>query len=251
LIDALPRARGVVHVVAVWRPDTWPAERPAVVMRIVPSTPRSDADAFVLALARARADAILTSGSNLRAEPDLVHRPDPGDAAADLLARYRREALGKRVAPRSAVLTRGVPGRLDLRHPLLDAGSLLVVPRAAARALEPEAARRGLEILALDVAGPREAVAALTRERGLRDLTVELGPSASRPLYESPPRVDELWLSTWLEATLPDEVRGEPFALPAGLHSIFGEACTRVERREPSGRWRFERFRREGAERRA
>ena len=62
-VRELPRAAGVLHVAAVW------AERPdrLTVLEITAQTPKSDDDAFALSLARARADAVLTTGAILRA----------------------------------------------------------------------------------------------------------------------------------------------------------------------------------------
>ena len=59
-------ARGVLQVAAV-------ADRAWVAIAIGPAAPSSATDRFVLGFARARSDAIVTTGAILRAEPDLVH----------------------------------------------------------------------------------------------------------------------------------------------------------------------------------
>lgn len=243
MTDTEPPARGVVHVASIWRPERGAGDRPGYVLRITGSTPRSDGDAFVLGLARARADAILTSGSILRSEPALRFDDPPHPGAADGLARLRAR-LGKSGPPVVAVLTRGRRGALDWSHPALDSRAVLVTGPEADPSVLDAARERGLGVERLPRAGAREAVAHLARRCGLPDLDVELGPSASRALYENPARLDELWLATYLEPTLPDGVRGGAFVAPAILRSLFGPPAARVVRRESGGRWSFERFRR-------
>ena len=66
---------GVLHVASAWRDETGRL----FALRIGPDTPSSATDGFALALARARCDAILSTGKILRDEPGLRHRPDPVD----------------------------------------------------------------------------------------------------------------------------------------------------------------------------
>ena len=109
------RNTGVVHVTAVWQR----AGGYLVTLRSGSSTgddpPRIVHDAFALGIARARADAILTTGEILRREPDLRHGL-PGPGALPLgLAEWRRTVLGKTTPPILWVMTRS--GDLDFAHP--------------------------------------------------------------------------------------------------------------------------------------
>ena len=65
----LDRALGVLHVAAVWET---PDGRYRT-LRVGEGAIRSASDAVVLSAARARADAIVTTGRILRDEPELMH----------------------------------------------------------------------------------------------------------------------------------------------------------------------------------
>src|SRR5690606_11501377 len=108
--DVAP-ATGVVHVASVWQaaPDRY------VPIAIGPGAPPSAHDFFVLQAARARADAIVTTGRNLRAEPAVTHGLQ--DAAAPGLVAWRRERLGKQRPPILLVLTSARD--LPVDHPAL------------------------------------------------------------------------------------------------------------------------------------
>ncbi|MDX1649553.1 MAG: hypothetical protein R3263_06840, partial [Myxococcota bacterium] len=96
-------APGVLHVAAV-APDPEDPQGDRVVMRIVDATPRSLLDRFLLLAARARAEAVVTTGRTLREEPRLRHevREHP---AAEALQGWRREVAGLSGRPRVLVLT--------------------------------------------------------------------------------------------------------------------------------------------------
>ena len=64
-----PKSSGVVHVTAVWQRG----DGDLVTLRTAAGAPRVAHDALVLGLARARADAILTTAEVLRCEPGLRH----------------------------------------------------------------------------------------------------------------------------------------------------------------------------------
>lgn len=247
-----PSEGGVVHVLSVWRPASWAANRPGRVIRLGRDSPRSPADAFMLDLARARADLILTSGSILRCEPGLRHDAPARGEAAEGLASWRRDVLGRTAPARLVVLTRGRD--LDPSHPSLRSGACVMTGPEGERALRASAQRAGIEICVLEPAGPREAVAALCRQPDATAVTVEFGANAARPLYQSQGRgqgpepgrvlVDELWLSTYLEDGLGEDARGAEFLAPERIHEIFGAPVSHTIRDEPSGRWSFERYRR-------
>lgn len=202
--DDLLTPSGVLHVTSAWSDSGGRL----FTLRIGPNSPASATDFFALELARARVDAIVTTGQILRDEPGLTNElTDPE------LASWRRERLGKKGPPVTVVLSR----RTDLprSHPLF-ATSEVVVRNA----------------------GLRESLAWLCDERGFTSVAIEAGPSTSRAVYDPPVAVDELLLSIYRAPELPEGVRGgELLGLPA-LGRLFPERseCTREEE---SGMWSF------------
>jgi riboflavin biosynthesis pyrimidine reductase len=220
----LKPARGVVHVTAV------AAEGPARrVIDIGPAAPTSALDRFVLHHTRARVDAILVTGSVLRAEPELTY--DLGIAPA-VLGAWRAACFG--AAPHLLVLSRG---ELPVEHPAWFswARPRVLVPteraEALARALPPE-----VRVVGRDDPSPRAALAYLREELGCRSVSVEAGPSVATGLYEAPCAIDELLLSVY-DGPLEEAARGGRFldedALAASHERV---ADTRV------GAWRFTRW---------
>ncbi|MEZ4472429.1 MAG: dihydrofolate reductase family protein [bacterium] len=172
-----------------WRPGSARGRRPARPAHQRQHAP-SPTDAFVLALSRARADAIITTGRILRAEPDVRYSP----AGPTGLDRWRREAVGLDAAPLLVVLTAQVP---DFDHPgLVEAPEVLVLTPAAWPAeAEAEARRRGIEHRALADLTLAATLAHL-RDRGRRRISVEAGPTTARALFTGPALLDQLLLST-------------------------------------------------------
>ncbi len=227
---------GVLHVAAVWR-EPWGR---LVTLRIREETPASESDHFVLRLARARADAILTSGRILREEPGLSHGLDgPG---AEALAQWRRRRLGRADPPWSVVLSSGRD--LDLDHPLFAGPTRpMIFTGAPGAARLGDAARgRGIEVVAHAAPDLRVALEYLGRERGLRTRVIEAGPSTARAAYAAPPLLDELMLSVFEEPALDAAVRGPDFVPAAELARLLAPAAPARTRREASGRWSFQRL---------
>jgi riboflavin biosynthesis pyrimidine reductase len=230
---------GLLQTVAVYR------QRPGAfrVLRITPKTPRSDYDQFSLMVARARADAILTTGSNLRLEPTGTHLLQGPGTMPEALAAWRRERLGKTSPPHLLVLTRGQD--LDLDHPALKipARIFIFTGEEAAFSLESRAADRGIEIVASPDPSPAAAVDFLRRELGAATISVEAGPSVARQLYD-PVIVDEVQLSI-LDlpdpAALPPAVRGPFFLDQRQLEDLF-EWSRPFSRRTADGVWSFQRL---------
>jgi riboflavin biosynthesis pyrimidine reductase len=237
----LAAAGGVIHVVAAGRRH----DGSLGVIAIGTRSPRSETDRFLLGVARARADAIVTTGRILRAEPDVTHALGASSEETAALAEWRRCIAGKAEPPLSAVLTGG--GAVDLSHPLLRTAPrpLIVTGRETARDLASAARAAGIEVVARDRPGLRDVVAFLRAERSCTTVTVETGPSTARELYQPPLVIDEVMLSIFEEqplaldfdaGTLPDERR---------LEALFPAQSPRHTLVEASGRWSFRRFRRD------
>lgn len=232
--DALATATGVVHVAAVWQaPPDQQADR-YVTMAICDDAPQSAHDAFALAAARARADAIVTTGRILRAEPALSH-----ELRRPALAAWRRERLVKTAPPLLAVLTSGRD--LPLDHPALGAAGTPVIytDRAGAARL---AAPPRVDVVAVARPDLRGLIAHLRADRGCRTILIEAGPSTATALYEPPVAVDELLLSVFLGQSLPARARARDFVAPARVRACLPGRTTGRDAAEPSGPWRFWRF---------
>jgi riboflavin biosynthesis pyrimidine reductase len=226
----LARCTGVVHVVAVWEGD----DEALRVIRIGPSAPKSPTDAFVLQLARARADAIVTTGKILRAEPALHYALPP-----DLLA-WRREHMRLEQRPDLIVLTRGHD--LDLAHPALHgwAQPIVFTTEAAADRLDSAQQVRAVGHVDLSLRTAIDWAVA----QGARVVCIEAGPSSAATLYDSRVAVDELMLSEFL-GELALQARGGVL-----MHRDQLEAKLRLTTRprdvqEESGPWRFSRWTRD------
>jgi len=239
--DELSDPAGVIHVAAVGRePDG-----ELVVLKINQSTPASPHDHFALDLARARADVIVTTGAILRAEPRL--RYELASDRADDLHTWRMDQLGRPTPPLVVVLT----GRedIDLDHPTLHgwARPWIFTNVDCAKALHGRLPRH------VGLAGvPSPDVETLVdwarRRFDARTITIEAGPSTTRPLYEDTGHeglVDELMLSVF-EGTIPSAARGGRFARPGDLERNFARRQEGEPIQEKSGPWRFVRLLRTG-----
>jgi riboflavin biosynthesis pyrimidine reductase len=233
--DDPQRAGRVLHVASVWRDEAGQAR----VLRIGPDTPKSAHDTFLLALARARAEAIVTTGRILREEPALTHGLRGPPALRAALAAWRRERLVLSHDPWLLVLSSG--RELDPMHPAFHAPlrPVLFVPSAAAAGLRERFTDTDARVASVPQPNVRFAIDHL-RRLGAKRITLEAGPSTARELYQEPARVDELWLATFAGAP-PDGVIGEAFVSEARLRAVLPETSQPVLREEPSGPWRFER----------
>lgn len=223
-----------LHVAAVWRKGR---ER-LVSMRILPKTPQSGYDLFALQVARARSDAIITTGANLRSEPRLTHQPPPAQSPWTALQQWREQILGKNRLPCSAVLTSG--RELDFGHPIFHskAPALLVTSLQAARSLKKRAPD-GVAIEGLRNPCIRSAVDHLRQQLGYRTILIEAGPSTSRHLYRDPPGVDELMLSVYCHPELDEEVQGARFLSWPELRKVLPISSNGYRVQEKSGVWKF------------
>ena len=260
------RETGVVHVTAIGAPSR-------AVLAIGPDAPRSATDRFILGFARARADVIVTTGAILAAEPELVHRTaeDPNEAAA--WAHWRAEELGRCDAPSLLVLS--ASGALDRAHPAMRAAPRTIVwtTPAGRERLGPVDAQR-VEVVVpsglstadsspkrdADARGEAAANAALEAAlhwlragagvAGVRTILIEAGPRATAGLYDSPRSartVDELLLGIFAGGRFPT-VAGPRMPETDRIEACFAaRPRSSVWVEEPSGAWRFERYRRDRA----
>lgn len=227
---SLPPRAGVLHVLATWRGDGEPR-----VIRITPQSPKSDTDFFLLNLARARADVILTTGRILRDEPTLAYSLP--ERWRDAMSAWRARAMQRTEPPTVAVLTSG--RGLDPNHPALHgwARPLIVTSEPAARALRRTLPRE-VEVIGLASTQPRDVIAHFCAN-GATTVSVEAGPSSARALYADPVLVDELWHSEFLEPHLDPELRGQEAFLRPGPVAGLRPVADSGPRTEHSGRWRF------------
>ena len=207
------------------------------ILKIGEHTPKSAADAFALSLARVRADAILSTGAILRAEPEM--RAEPFGPLADSLRRLRKTVYGREEPPALLVLT---GGDVDPDHPALAgwARPFVVTSGPGAARLRPRLAS-GVHLVELEVPSAASAIAWARDRLGARTVAIEAGPSTALPLYEGSGVVDELMLSVF-EGTPPPDVVGKPFVGAARLEALFGPPRSSVRVDEPSGPWRIERY---------
>lgn len=257
------RESGIVHVAAI-------GAAPRRALAIGPGAPASPTDRFVLGFARARADAIVTTSAILRAEPTLVHRASDDLEEEAAWQRWRAGVLGRRDTPECVVVSQS--GRVPLDHPALRGpGRATIVTTAGGRARLARAASP-VEVVVVEdrvveggqgdggMAGPErllsDAIRWLQSRRGAGTVVLEAGPRSTVGLYAKEAgdpvlaRIDELLLSVF---------DGGPFEAVAGpaLPDLAALACyfggdpprgprSRCRRREASGPWDFERYRRDG-----
>ena len=229
--DGVRPLSGVLHCVSSLRA----ADGRLHVIKINEHAPRSATDFFVLNLARASADAIVTSAQVVRAEPQLSHELQ-GPLAQGLL-RYRREVLGKLEPPTSAILTRSA--QLPAAHRVFRdrMQTLVLTEPEQAPALAQQLQAAGAQVLGVPALDLRVAVALLL-QRGARSVLVEAGPSLASQLYDPPACVQHLWLSRYDGAL---DVRALGGALPAESLLLSGMRCVSEHVvQEPSGPWRFQ-----------
>ena len=213
---------GVLHVMAVARENGG-----LRVMKIGEHAPKSPTDFFVLQLSRARVDAIVVSGSVLRAEPELRY-----DLVGEGFHAYRAD----RPPPWLLVLTRS--GELPREHPVWRSWARPLVYTGRDTPLDLPAA---VPVVRVEAPTPRDAIRHLREDRACSGVSVEAGPRVAVPLYDEPSMIDETMLSVF-EGDLRPEARGGAFPSESELERrmrVVG-GPTRVE--ESSGPWTFRRL---------
>jgi len=161
----------------------------------------SDGDRFMMGLLRACADTVLIGAGTLRASPDSAWTAEAAcpEAGSDY-ARLRAD-LGRAPQPRLAVVT--ASGRLDLAHPGLADGALILTSEAGRRRLPGRLPGR-FDVVVLGeerVEVTRLRAALLGEEKGV--VLSEAGPTLMGQMLERG-LVDELFL------TVSPLIAGEP-----------------------------------------
>jgi len=153
----------------------------------------SEADRFVMGLLRAVADVVLIGAGTMQAAPNSTWTAERAyPPAADAYGALRR-ALGRPARPALAFLT--ASGRLDVAHPALEAGALVLTTTGGAQALHgrlPEASE-AVVVNEGELVDVRAAVD-LLRDRGHELILSEGGPTVLGLLLEAGV-VDELFLT--------------------------------------------------------
>lgn len=223
--------RGVLQTAAVTRAGE--------IIRVGAHAPKSAWDFFALHLARASADAIVTTGKILRDEPTLRYDLEGAGTLPEALHAYRAEVAQR--MPRAKVYVLSSGRDLDLAHPALRgwAEPVLALPTDAPSDIEARARGVGIAVRRFDALSLRGLVEALAREHAC--VSIEAGPSSSRALYDAPSRVDTLWLSRF-EDVVDERARGERFVDDVTRARALGEARHVVTLDEPSGAWTFSRY---------
>jgi len=239
-------AKGVVQVAAI-------AAQDRAVIIPGPAAPASETDRFVLAAARARADAIVTTGAILRSEPDVRHDPaeDPSENQAFL--GWRRDRLAKSLEPMIVVLS--ASGDVSVEHRAIRAaasGFVWTTSDGAARLRS----RNGERLANLDVVegdpdldGVLGAIRRLVAFPGVETVLVEAGPNASAPLYAraqlpgSEEFGHELLLSRY-EGELAEAAVGPRFISSTTIAKRFEAPPHEARIEDSSGEWTILRYRR-------
>jgi riboflavin biosynthesis pyrimidine reductase len=154
---------------------------------------RSEADRLVMGILRSCADAVLIGSGTLRASPRSLwtgERVYP-EAAAELAE--LRERLG--LAPHPVLVVLTASGTIDVAHPALEAGSLVLTTEEGEKRLRrslPEAS----ELVVVEGSEDTDVRAALglLRERGHRRILSEAGPTVLGSLLAAG-AVDDLFLT--------------------------------------------------------
>jgi hypothetical protein len=225
--EDLGRGAPVVHVAAV-------ASAPGGHLPVLATgsgAPATATDAFALEAARARVDAIVTTGEILRREAKLSHELSRESAA------WRREVLGSDRPALVVVLTRRPEEAVS--HLALASGPRVVLTPSTRPATSSMAGIRVLERRFDSLAG---ALALLANECAARSISVEAGPHSARELYRPSPLVDELLLSIYEGPPLAPAASAGEFATAAEIGAVFGAPVH--EHVEAAGGipWRFRRY---------
>lgn len=227
---------GSIHTAAVWEGPHGPR-----VIAIGDHAPKSDTDFFLLHLARARADVIVTTGKILRNEPRLTHDLGISAGFAGALADYRRRIVGRPARGRVVVLSSGA---VDFTHRALHgwAEPWVFVPSDAPRELDERAAMHGVRLVRFARLDLDRALAALV-EDGATTFCIEAGIATTAARYTTGRGFGELVLSRYVEPSIDARAIGSAFPTRDVIERIYGPPGASFDVSEESGRWTVERYR--------
>lgn len=153
----------------------------------------SEGDRFVMGLLRAYADVVLIGSGTLHGSPKTLWTAEDAYPAGRTAYDDWRRDLGLPPAPLLAVMT--ASGKIDVEHPALLAGALVLTTETGAAALRsrlPDPC--SFRVLpGTQTVDPRAAVGAL-RERGHQTILSEAGPRVFGSLLDAG-LVDDLFLT--------------------------------------------------------
>jgi riboflavin biosynthesis pyrimidine reductase len=154
----------------------------------------SEADRFVMGLLRACADAVLVGAGTMLSSPRTRWTAEHAYPAAAPLYGELRRSRGRSPRPTLAVLSGS--GSVDLRHPALEEGALVLTSEGGAARLRGRLSRTAT-ILVVGAEAHVDPVVAVEvlRRRGHELILSEGGPTAFGALVAAG-RVDELFLTT-------------------------------------------------------
>ncbi|MCH7568894.1 MAG: dihydrofolate reductase family protein [Nanoarchaeota archaeon] len=211
------RYPAILHVAAVYLD---PSDGKYKVIKVDnKNAPRSDHDSFALNLARARVDAIITSGQVVRLEKGLTHALQ--GPAPQGLQNYRSTTLDKPETPYSLILTRKVP---DLEAEIFTSKAtrpIIYTSTDSYNLLQGNKALKDLGILVCDGGSSPEIEGALEYLKilGVASISMEAGPSVANPLYKNG-LVSELMLSVY-RGDIQKEVIGDEFISKEEIEKDF------------------------------
>ena len=152
----------------------------------------SKADNFLMGVLRALADCVLVGAGVLRDSPQGTWQPAPVyPSAAEAFAELRR-GLGLSEPPVVAVLSGR--GQIDIGHPLLANGALILTSSRGAERLRDVPPATTVVVLGEETLFDGRLVVDALHERGLRRILSEAGPHVFGSLLEAGV-VDELFLT--------------------------------------------------------
>jgi riboflavin biosynthesis pyrimidine reductase len=206
-------------------------------LKINQDTPKSDYDFFTLNLARARADAIISTGQILREESVTHELQGPASIG---LAIWRKDILKKVDIPYSLLITSGDRG-INLGHPILnkDSGTkpLIYTKTESYRRLKPiNKEFSHITFIPVEETSLQDALKYLWNHLNVSTISIEAGPSTSQELYRPINLIDELMLSIY-HRPVKDSVIGKPFQTQKTLDANFKQTSS-----FKAGDWEFRRY---------
>lgn len=189
---------------------------------------KSPADRFLMGLLRATADAVLVGAGTLRDTPG--HQWTAEDLFPELTPEWARMRASLAAAPKPRLALVTGTGSVDLEHPAIRAGAIIVTTIAGARRLV-DVVPRNCEVKAF--AGdrvPMAAVLAWLRERGYQRILSEAGPHVMGQLLAGN-LLDDLFLT--VSPVLAGRLGGGRLGLVEGIELLPDR---RIEARLASAR---------------